>query len=184
MNSNLPSQKLPQDGLQKLQLKLIAKVAILTGISASIVLLVLLFAISEDGQGSYLQIIQAHTITRQQLGSSMLIAVLILLGIIGISVWMISLYSSFKIAGPLYRLTQNLQAALSFSHQQDIRHDDALQDVARELRDSSEHLKLHYQHLHEQIETLDTSLKNQNIEAANSALVKLKEIESLVELDD
>ena len=184
MKNILSSQRSQQDGLRTLQLKLITKVAIFTGLCASVVLLVLLFVISEEGQGSYLQIIQAHTITRQQLGSSMLIAVLLLLGIIGISVWILSLFSSFRIAGPLYRLTQNLQAALSFSHQQDIRHDDALQDVARELRDSAEHLKLHYQQLRDLIETVDISLKNQNNDAANAALIRLKEIESSVKLDD
>ena len=184
MEKLLSSQRNKHDGLRTLQLKLIMKVAVFTGLCASVVLLVLLFVISGEGQGSYLQIIQAHTITRQQLASSMLIAVLLLLGIIGISVWLISLFSSFRIAGPLYRLTQNLQAALSFSPQQDIRHDDALQDIARELRDSSEHLKLHYQQFHEQIETIEASLKNQNNDALNVALIRLKEIESLVQLDD
>jgi len=184
MNKTFSSQRNEQDGLRNLHVKLISKVAIFTSLCASVVLLTLLFVISEEGQGNYLQIIQAHTITRQQLSSSMLVAVLLLLAIIGISVWLISLFSSFRIAGPLYRLTQNLQAALSFSNQQDIRHDDALQDIAREVRDSAEHLKQHYQLLDELIKKIDSSLENQNIDVANVALLRLKEIESSVQLDD
>lgn len=184
MNKILSSQRNHQNDLRNLHLKLVTKVAIFTGLCASVMLLILLFIISEESQGSYLQIIQAHAITRQQLGSSMLIAVLLLLGIISISVAVISVFSSFRIAGPLYRITQNLQAALSFSHQQDIRHDDALQDVAQEVRDSAEHLKQHYKQLHEQIEAIDTSLENQNIETINAALIRLKTIESTVQLDD
>lgn len=184
MNKTPSSKRNVQDGLRNLHVKLISKVAIFTSLCASAVLLTLLFVISEEGQGNYLQIIQAHTITRQQLSSSMLIAVLLLLVIIGISVWLISLFSSFRIAGPLYRLSLNLQAALSFSSQQDIRHDDALQDIAQEVRDSAEHLKQHYQRLDELVKKIDSNLENQNIEAVNEAIFRLKEIESSVQLDD
>jgi len=173
-----------QEGLNLLHYKLIAKVTLFTSLSAALILLILLFAISTEGEGSYIDIIQAHTVTRLQLGSSILIAALLVLITVGISVWLISLYSSFRIAGPLYRLIQNLQAAMTFGQQNRIRHDDALQNVAQELHETIEHLEKHYRHLHSEVDEIITKLGKHDVEAANASLKRLKAIEAKVQLDD
>lgn len=184
MKHHFSSKTCQQEDLHLLHFKLIAKVTLYTGLSAALVLLILLFAISTEGEGGYIGIIQAHTVTRLQLGTSMLITALLLLIVIVISVWLISLYSSFRIAGPLYRLARNIQAAGSFGRQNKIRHDDALQDIAQELSESVEQLEQHYQQLHSEVDELITNLEEENVDAVNAALSRLKVIEAKVQLDD
>lgn len=173
-----------QQDLNFLHFKLIAKVTLYTGLSAAAILLVLLFAISAKGEGSYIAIIQAHTITRLQLGSSMLIAALLVLISVVVSVWLISLYSSFRVAGPLYRLSQNLHAAMSFGRQNQIRHDDALHDVARDLRGSVEKLEQHYQQLQSEVDEILSNIDQNDVDAVNTGLSRLREIEARLQLDD
>ena len=170
--------------LNLLHFKLIAKLTLITGLSAVAVLLVLLFVISSEGEGSYLDIIQAHSVTRLQLGSSMFIAALVVLITVAVSVWLIALYSSFRIAGPLYRLAKNLHTAMCFGKQHQIRRDDVLHDVARDVCNSVGKLEQHYRELKQVVDELLDIVEHGDIETANAALTRLREIESKVQLND
>ena len=184
MNSHSPVTAEQKDGLHSLHLKLVAKLTLISSLSATGILLILLYVVTKQGQTEYLQIIQAHTMTRMQLGPSMMIAALVLLTIVGISVWLVSLYSSFRIAGPLYRLTMNIKSAMRFDYQHAVRHEDALQGVAQELRSSIDDLEQHYQQLHQHIDAALTHLDDSNVDAVNAAITRLVAIESAVQLDD
>jgi len=173
-----------QDGLSALHLRLVARVTLITTLSAAVVLVFLLLLVSEEGQGSYLQIIQAHTLTRQHLGTYMLFAALVLMILLGSGVWLIALYTSFRIAGPMYRLDQNLLAALHGESLQGIRHNDSLQSVAHDLQQGVNDINEHYAQLHARLDELAARLAENDNVGFRAELAELKRIESAVQLDD
>ena len=185
MDVHLLSKLQDPEGLRHLHLKLVAKVALITGVAAAILLFFLVFFVSEDAGSTYLEIIQDHSITRAHLRPVMTLAALVLLMLVGFVVGFIALYSSFQVAGPLYRFTRNLQSATPLSGHQGIRHDDALHGVADELHESAQTLEHHYQQLSERITDVLESLTAAEInpDQVSDALDELKAVESSVRLD-
>lgn len=91
-------------------LRLIAKISLAVALSATLALVAGL-TLAGAGGGSYAALIRSHSLTREYLGAAMLLAGLMLIAIAGVATWMIALYSSHRIAGPLYRFSQNLKLA-------------------------------------------------------------------------
>lgn len=173
------------EGLRHLHLKLVAKVAIITGLAAAISLFFLVFFVAGESGASYLEIIQDHTVTRAHLRPVMTLAALILLMLVGFSVGIVALYTSFRVAGPLYRFTRNLQSPAKVSDQRLIRHDDALHGVAAELHESRQSLEQHYQLLGERVAAALHVLATSEAQPdrLHDALGELKAVESSVRLD-
>jgi hypothetical protein len=92
-------------------LKLVAKISLAIGAVAMIALVIALTMITDQSGASYSAIVQVQHLKSENLGKVMLLAGLVLLAITGLVTWLIALYSSFRIAGPLYRFSQNLQLA-------------------------------------------------------------------------
>lgn len=117
-------------------LKLVAKVGLMTGALASLILLITLTLITDKAGDSYGYIIQSHALTRQYLGPAMVIAGLVLVSFSGLLTWIISLYSSFRVAGPLYRFSRNFkQAMISDSAElTGIRKGDCLQEQVQAIK--------------------------------------------------
>ncbi|MDP2369653.1 hypothetical protein [Rhodoferax sp.] len=92
-------------------LKLVAKVGVAVSVLALAALMVALMSITGEAGASYDAIIRARSLTRENLAMAMLIAGLVLVAITGLITWLIVLYSSFRVAGPLYRFSQNLRLA-------------------------------------------------------------------------
>jgi len=172
-------------GLRYLHLKLVAKMAIFTGLAAAIFLFFLVFFVSEDSGATYLEIIQDHSITRAHLRPVMTLAALVLLMLVGFSVGVIALYASFRVAGPLYRFAHNLQSATQVTAYRGIRHDDALHGVAGELRESAQALEHHYQLVSQRVTAALESLSTAELNSTQlaDALDELKAVESSVRLD-
>ena len=185
MDVRLQSKLRDPESLRLLHLKLVGKVALITGISAAISLFILIFFVSEDNGASYLEIIQSYTVTRAHLRPVMMLAALLLLTLVGLSVGLIALYTSFRIAGPLYRLTRNLQATGPLAQHQGIRRDDALHGIASELRESVDSLEHHYQLLRERAEAALALAAEPDVEPVilSEALTELKAVEASVRLD-
>ena len=101
MDVHLLSKLQDPEGLRGLHLKLVGKVALITGITAAILLVILVLFVSQDNGTRYREIIQAYSVTQAHLTSVMTLAALLLITIVGLSVGLIALYSSFRIAGPL-----------------------------------------------------------------------------------
>lgn len=92
-------------------LKPVAKASVLVVALAALVLLAVLTLITGPTGESYGAIIRLHSLTRHQLGPAMLVAGLLLVAFTGAITCLIVYYTSFRVAGPLYRFSQNLKLA-------------------------------------------------------------------------
>ncbi len=126
-------------------LKLVAKISLAVGAVAVLVLLAVLTLITGDGGETYGEVIRSHSLTRQELGVAMLVAGLLLVAITGVITWLIVLYSSFRVAGPLYRFSQNLKlaGASDTSALIDLRQGDALATQAVHIKQAVATLRQH-----------------------------------------
>ncbi len=127
-------------------LKLVAKISLAVGALAVLVLLAVLTLITGDSGESYGAIIRSHNLTRQGLGAAMLVAGLLLVAITGLITWFIVLYSSFRVAGPLYRFSQNLKLARTSdtSALLELRQGDALPQQAADIKQAVSTLRQHH----------------------------------------
>ena len=127
--------------------RLVAKISLSVSAASCIILLITLTFITNDAGESYGAIVYSHTLTYQQLKPAMLIAALALITISGFVTWFIALYSSFRIAGPLYRFTQNFKLAIANASSMEIlpiRKGDALQDQSIAVKQAITGLRDHY----------------------------------------
>lgn len=127
--------------------KLVAKIGLSIGVLSCAALLVTLKFITNEGGESYSAIILSKTLTREQLGPAMLVAGLVLATISGLITWILTLYSTFRVAGPLYRFTRNLKLAtenVSPVELITIRKDDTMHDQAKAIKQAICGLRDHY----------------------------------------
>lgn len=130
-------------------LKIIGGVALVIGSLSFATLMLLLTSISSSTGGTYWNIVQSGSVTHQSLGPGMALAGLFLVGAAAVITWLISLYASFRIAGPLFRISRNLEiltesgAATLTS----IRRKDRLQTEMQQLMQSARLLQDHYREL-------------------------------------
>jgi hypothetical protein len=117
-------------------LKLVAKISLAIGAVAMIALVIALTMITEQSGASYSAVVQVQQLKSENLGKVMLLAGLVLVAITGLTTWLIALYSSFRIAGPLYRFSQNLQLATNDESAAliDIREGDSLRQEAEMIK--------------------------------------------------
>lgn len=129
-----------------LHLKLVAKISLGVGIVAVLSLVISLLLVSGPVEESYADIIRSNSITRDNLGKVMLTVGLMLVAIAGVITWLISLYSSFRIAGPLYRFAQNLKLASASDSSPliELREGDALWEQSRHIQTAVAVLRGHY----------------------------------------
>jgi hypothetical protein len=167
--------------------KWVAKIALTVGVIAWTVLLVLIFMVKDDKGTDYAQIIFSHSLTKQALGPAILVFGLVMVVIASISTWFIALYSSFRIAGPLFRFSQNLKCIIedAFVVPMAIRQTDALQREWNEFDASQAKLRAHYASLREALDQCEQVLRadaQPDTNALRQALVRLQEVERRVQL--
>ena len=173
--------------LIRVRLRMVAIAALLTGAAATLVFTFLVYFMGDTGGTDYAEIVQAYSVTRTQLPLLITISGLVLLVVVCLTVWLVALYGSFRIAGPLYRFRKNLQGGLSRSEKRGIRHKDALQDLSESLLDGISSLNQHYHSLEELVdEAIQCTGQN---EAASEArlselLTELKAAVKRVRLND
>lgn len=130
-----------------LHLKLVAKISVAVGALAVLSLIVSLFLLPTPVDESYEAIIRSKSISRDQLGALMLVLGLTLVAAAAAITWLITLYSSFRIAGPLYRFGQNLKLA-SLDDEAELvalRRGDALETQQENIKRAVRSLRLHLQ---------------------------------------
>jgi len=88
---------------------MVAKIGLSVSALACVGLLSVLFLLTDQRGTSYGHIVGVHSLASQNLGTALLVFGLAMLAFAGITTWVIALYSSFRIAGPLYRFAQNLE---------------------------------------------------------------------------
>lgn len=127
-------------------LKLVARISLALGVIAALVLLAMLNLITGESGESYGAIIRSHSLTRRHLGAAMLAAGLLLLAFTALVTCLIVLYSSFRVAGPLYRFGQNLQLASASDHTAlvELRRADPLSAHADGVKQAVAAVRAHY----------------------------------------
>lgn len=127
-------------------LKLVAKISLVIGAIALVALVIALTMVTDQSGDSYSAIVQVQHLKSENLGTVMLIAGLVLVSITGLVTWLIALYSSFRIAGPLYRFSQNLRlAAVNESATMiELREGDSLRTEAEMIKQTLLTLRAHH----------------------------------------
>lgn len=111
---------------------LIGKISLWFSFLAVIGLLIVFFSVASPSE-SYQQNIRALSLSQKSLPWVMLVSGLILTLITGIITWLITLYSSFRITGPLFRFSRNVEAWIRHGQRNIIplRKGDALQQESQ-----------------------------------------------------
>jgi hypothetical protein len=87
----------------------LAGIALSVGVVVCAGTLVVLMLATNDKGISYGQAIDAYGLTRWNLGWGFLVFGLAMVSFAGITAWLVSLYSTFRVAGPLFRFSRNLE---------------------------------------------------------------------------
>ena len=164
-------------------LKTIGMVALVVGVLSFAALLVLLAFISTGTASTYWDIIKSGSITRQSLGPSMLLAGLFLVSTTAIITWLISLYASFRFAGPLFRFSRNMEMLTASGEATliPIRKDDQLQEEAKQFAQSVSLLHSHYREIAAATDHALALIDSDGHELAQP-LGKLRELDRRVQL--
>lgn len=161
--------------------KLVGKIALICGALSFGVLLAALLFISDAAGENYWHVVRSHSITRESLGPSLVVAGCLLAVAVAIITWLFSLYASFRIAGPLYRFARNMEQLIGTGPARivPIRQDDQLQGEARQLQEAAERLADHYRQMAAATDGALTA-----IDAADAGGSELAQaVETLRELD-
>ncbi len=168
-------------------LKSVAKIALSVGLIASVALLAVIFLVTDENGADYARNISSRSVTKESLGAAMFVFGLSIVALASVSTWLITLYSSFRIAGPLFRFSQNLRSIIedAFALPVAIRRTDMLQQQWNEFDASQERLREHYRSLSEALEQCVQTLEK-NADADNGELgqklAHLLEVERRVQL--
>jgi hypothetical protein len=132
-------------------LKWVAKIALTVATIVWMGLLLVIFLVTDDNGTDYAHIIANHCLTSHSMGPALLVFGLLMVVIAAITTWVIALYSSFRIAGPLFRFSQNLKSIVedAFALPVAIRQTDILQREWNEFDTSTAKLRAHYRSLRE-----------------------------------
>ena len=160
-----------------------ARIAGGTSLLAGLVLLGVVFWIGDSGGSSYFDVVRAHVLTQRQLGPALLVGGLILLVLVAAITWLVALYGSFRIAGPLYRFTRNLRQA-DATAPQGIRHDDGLQATSTHLQRAWENLHHLREALNQAARTAEAARAAGDADAWTQATSRLRALIHRVQLDD
>ena len=135
-------------------LRWVSKIAFWIGSTAAVGLTIVLFFLTNESGTAYEELIHSRSLAQHQLGPALLIGGIFLVSFGALLTWLVTLYSSFRVAGPLFRLTKNLEASIGqhpvkpFS----IRAADRLQSEAALLESSLGVLANHYKGLRDEVD--------------------------------
>ena len=167
--------------------KWVAQIALSVGLIATVGLLLAIFLATDEKGSGYAGIIANNSLTQQSLGPLMLIFGLLMVVVAAFATWSFALYSSFRIAGPLFRFSQNLKNILedAFAVPTAIRQTDMLQREWAEFDASQARLREHYASMREALDQCQPALPGSaeaDMGCSGQALDRLREIESRVRL--
>ncbi len=165
---------------------IVTKVSISVSIITFVILIIMISIIMPDNIDSYNNFIQSQAITHQTMPYAISIAGLLLILLCSLISGFISLYSSFRIAGPLYRFSQNLRYSLNSNKMIALRSDDCLQDLSKSIIHAAKQSERHKNKILLQIEQCQKIMQQDESEnksnRLNKALQQLKNIERQAKL--
>jgi len=190
----LNTESIRPDSSSLHHLRLAARIAIMVSFTASLLLVIVIVLLTEDSVHSdYALAIQSLSSTHKLLGPSLVVSGLIIVTLSGVLTWIISVYSSARITGALYRFSRNLEQQINLRHLPliAIRKKDRLHKEARHLEQAVTSLNKHYDSLLSAIEALEQTLDNEpsstqhiNRKKAIKHLKQLKKLETQVSLEN
>jgi hypothetical protein len=164
-------------------LKVTGTVALVVGSLSFATLLLLLVFISDNAGDTYWDVVRSGSVTQQSLGPGMLLAGLFLVSASAAITWLISLYASFRIAGPLFRISRNMEMLIETGAATltPIRRKDQLQKEMQQLVQSAEVLQNHYREIDAATDNA-LALIDSGCHDLAPAFEKLRELERRVRL--
>lgn len=169
-----------------LDVKLVATIGLSVAIATCAGLALVLFLLSDGRGGRYGQVIGAYGRARQSPGPAMLVFGLAMVGFAGITAWVFSLYASFRIAGPLYRISCDLEQQMEQGPiaPTPIRTTDRLQRECKELDAGVAALRAHYAELRHALSQVNNLLRTEAPDPGSllPAIIRLKNAKQHVRL--
>ncbi len=170
------------------QLHLVGKISLWFSMVAVIGLIAAIF-LAGTPQASYADSIQSLSLTKKNLPFIMLIGGLLLAAGTGFTTWLITLYSTFRVAGPLYRFQKNLETGIHTGNvpRVRIRNKDHLQQESLLLESTAATTEVRLADLNNQIiATIDllASESPYNEQALNARLALLRSQLAKVRYDE
>lgn len=129
--------------------KLVGKIALAVAGAATLGIPVLLQVVTDAGGTRYGEIIGSRMRVEEQLAPTLWFFGLLLCALSALATWFFALYGSFRVAGPLFRFSRNLDAVLAdgAAPLTPIRHADYLQAESRQLAEAVRRIDDHYRRL-------------------------------------
>lgn len=171
-----------------LDVKLVAKIGLSVTLASGVGLLLVLLPIGDQPGTGYRQVIGAFGSVRQNLGPAMLVFGLVMVGFAGMTTWLLSLYTSFRIAGPLFRISRNLEMQLEQGPVAPVplRTTDTLQDEWKAFESGVGVLRAHQEDLRQAFHQVESAVaehqRTGDANALGQAMARLKKIEQRVSL--
>ena len=168
--------------------RMVAKIGLSVAVASFLGLLLVLIFVSDDKARGYRQSISAFVLTRENLDSAMLVFGLALVSFAGSIAWLFSIYASFRIAGPLYRISRNLELLIDddLATPLPIRHTDCLQQEWSEFEASFSAVRAQHDVLKRALDEVEQALpplsEIEDSTALATCIARLKKAEQLVNL--
>lgn len=140
-----------------------------------------------DQGKTYFETVQTLSFSKRHLLPTLLLAGLCILAIAGVITWIITLYSTFRVAGPLYRFSRNLERQIAEGPlpMDKIRDGDLLQEEYVILAESAERLQAYYDAMSELVDLarVQLDLPDPNLGGGMSmTIARLRELDQLAKL--
>jgi len=173
-----------QSPLIFLHLKLVAKVGLSLFVLSVLTICAVLLVLGGGSGGSYEALVRSSSQIRQHLNEAMLLGGLTLMAVTGLVTWLIVLYSSFRIAGPLFRLSQNLKLANQSDSLKliDLREGDALNKQADDIKNAVSALRQHRLEITQRVDEALLALDSGHAAHYSQAIAQLKALDAKVRL--
>jgi len=126
---------------------IVAKISLSISIFTFTTLMVMISFAWVDHGGGYGDFIESQLISHKNIQYSIIIAGLLLILMSALISWFVSLYGSFRIAGPLYRFAQNMNHCHNPDTMLSLRSDDCLQELSNKIIHAAKQVENHKQEI-------------------------------------
>lgn len=161
--------------ISRLHLNLIAKVSLVTALAASVALISVALLLDPGDREHYWEQIASLVLSESRLLPALMLSGTVVVFVAAVLTGLIAIYVSFRIAGPFYRFTRNIEAATAHGLRTPIpiRRDDVLQEEWRSLERACVTLNTHYLALHKALEAASTATSADALDQASERVVSL-----------
>ncbi|MBF0427467.1 MAG: hypothetical protein HQL94_00980 [Magnetococcales bacterium] len=169
------------------RLQQVAKIALITGAVALLCLTATLYYLAGDRGTNYQEILSAYSMTKRQLVPALLLSGFVLITLTSLITWMIALYSTYRIAGPLHRFGLNLKRQIQEGPLpvEAFREGDWLQEEHLHFSAAASRLQYHYDSMSELTDLAMAELQLVEPDLGGgltTTLQQLKELDHFVKL--